>query len=419
MLDTLRVDVVASQPAPWPFLHPGRSAEVLAGDVRAGLRSARCIRSSRAHWDIEQPVAAFALDLGKLTDAVARAGDYADVVELPAAAPGPRRDPPDRRPRAAARPRSSARRAGRCSPAPRSSTSTRAPRWARGGGRWRFALTFRAADRTLTDEDVAPVRDAIVAALRDELGGELRGVRPVAGRRRRRATRARWPPASCTATRTSSSPPSPSRIGRGHAAERPLPAPPRAAGARGARPRPPRATSTPPSSPTRTARRRRSSPSCASAACASSTSAPTSGCATARPTSSWYGEHEAPGAVRRRRLRPARSCYRDADRRRRPRRRPRLLPDGGDPRRWRRWRAPGSIADVVIDAKSGVSGAGRGATQRTHFVPSTRTCRLQGRGSPPRAGDRPGAARGGRAGDVHLHAAPRSRSTRASCCPAT
>jgi len=38
-----------------------------------------------------------------------------------------------------------------------------------------FALTFRAADRTLTDEDVAPVREAIVAALRDELGGELRG----------------------------------------------------------------------------------------------------------------------------------------------------------------------------------------------------------------------------------------------------
>jgi phenylalanyl-tRNA synthetase beta chain len=38
-----------------------------------------------------------------------------------------------------------------------------------------FALTFRAPDRTLTDEDVAPVRERIVAALRDELGGELRG----------------------------------------------------------------------------------------------------------------------------------------------------------------------------------------------------------------------------------------------------
>ena len=37
-----------------------------------------------------------------------------------------------------------------------------------------LALSFRAADRTLTDEDVAPVRERIVAALA-ELGGELRG----------------------------------------------------------------------------------------------------------------------------------------------------------------------------------------------------------------------------------------------------
>jgi phenylalanyl-tRNA synthetase beta chain len=37
-----------------------------------------------------------------------------------------------------------------------------------------LALAFRAGDRTLTDEDVAPLRDRIVAALRDDLGGELR-----------------------------------------------------------------------------------------------------------------------------------------------------------------------------------------------------------------------------------------------------
>ena len=46
-----------------------------------------------------------------------------------------------------------------------------------GEGRVSLALhlEFRASDRTLTDEDVAPVREAIVAALRDELGGERRG----------------------------------------------------------------------------------------------------------------------------------------------------------------------------------------------------------------------------------------------------
>ena len=37
-----------------------------------------------------------------------------------------------------------------------------------------LALSFRALERTLTDEDVAPVRERIVAAL-GELGGELRG----------------------------------------------------------------------------------------------------------------------------------------------------------------------------------------------------------------------------------------------------
>ena len=37
-----------------------------------------------------------------------------------------------------------------------------------------LALSFRAPDRTLTDEDVAPARERIVAALGD-LGGELRG----------------------------------------------------------------------------------------------------------------------------------------------------------------------------------------------------------------------------------------------------
>jgi phenylalanyl-tRNA synthetase beta chain len=46
-----------------------------------------------------------------------------------------------------------------------------------GEGRQSLALRleFRALDRTLTDEDVAERRDAIVAALRQQVGGELRG----------------------------------------------------------------------------------------------------------------------------------------------------------------------------------------------------------------------------------------------------
>jgi phenylalanyl-tRNA synthetase beta chain len=37
-----------------------------------------------------------------------------------------------------------------------------------------LALSFRSLERTLTDEDIAPVRGRIVGALA-ELGGELRG----------------------------------------------------------------------------------------------------------------------------------------------------------------------------------------------------------------------------------------------------
>jgi phenylalanyl-tRNA synthetase beta chain len=37
-----------------------------------------------------------------------------------------------------------------------------------------LALSFRALERTLTDEDIEPVRARIVAAL-EEIGGELRG----------------------------------------------------------------------------------------------------------------------------------------------------------------------------------------------------------------------------------------------------
>jgi phenylalanyl-tRNA synthetase beta chain len=172
VLDTLRVDWSVA-PASWPFLHPGRSAEVRAGDVRLGFVG-EVHPLVAANWDIEQPVAAFALDLGKVVDAVPAPAGYADVVSYP----------PLRQDLAVILPVDV--------PAGRAADVIRAAGGAllagaevfdvytgaqAGEGRrsLAFALTFRAADRTLTDEDVAPVRDAIVAALRDELGGELRG----------------------------------------------------------------------------------------------------------------------------------------------------------------------------------------------------------------------------------------------------
>ena len=172
VLDTLRVDWSVA-PASWPFLHPGRSAEVRAGDVRLGFVG-EVHPLVAASWDIEQPVAAFALDLGKIIEAVPEPAGYADVVSYP-----PLRqdlavilpvDVPAGRAAEVIRGAGGALLAG----ADVFDVYTGAQA---GEGRrsLAFALTFRAADRTLTDEDVAPVRDAIVAALRDELGGELRG----------------------------------------------------------------------------------------------------------------------------------------------------------------------------------------------------------------------------------------------------
>ena len=168
--------------------------------------------------------------------------------------------------------------------------------------------------------------------------------------------------------------PSAAGAGRGHLAQRrrhaarpALPALPGAAGADRARPRRGSRGSTRRSSPTRTAPRRRWSPRCAGWACSSSTSPPTSACATCPTYERWYGEHGAPellddavyGLTELYRERAARGR---AGRDTRAATRPRAC------WRWRRWPSAGLLADVVIDAKSGVSGAGRGGGDAMHYV---------------------------------------------------
>jgi phenylalanyl-tRNA synthetase beta chain len=125
-------------------------------------------------WEIERTLAAFAIDLGKVAAAAPAVTTYADLTSFPSlrqdlavvvAAGVP-----------AARVLETVRRAagellGGVSVFDVYSGDQI------GAGRVSLALhlEFRAADRTLTDEDVAPVRDRIVAALQEELGGELRG----------------------------------------------------------------------------------------------------------------------------------------------------------------------------------------------------------------------------------------------------
>ena len=164
-------------------------------------------------------------------------------------------------------------------------------------------------------------------------------------------------------------------------------------------------------------RRRRSSPRCASAACASSTCRPTSACATARPTRSGTASTRAP------------ELFGDA-----VYGLPELLPRaiaGADlvanpgcyPTATLLALAPlaraGVIADVVIDAKSGVSGAGRAPTRRRRTSsPSTRTSTPYRVGAPPpHARDRPGARGARRAGAVTFtpHLVPLDQGELVSC----
>ena len=91
-----------------------------------------------------------------------------------------------------------------CSSAARCSTSTAASRWARATSRWRCGSTFRAPDRTLTDEEVAERR----AADRARAGRDRRQA-PCLSRRgspsaARPASRARSAQRSCSGTRSSS-----------------------------------------------------------------------------------------------------------------------------------------------------------------------------------------------------------------------
>ena len=172
VLDALRVpwDV---RPAAWPFLHPGRSGEVLAAAGRIGFVG-EVHPLVAAAWDIEQPVAVFALDLGKVIAAAPEATQYADVVSYPPVRQDLAVILPDDVPAGEAL--RAVREAG-------GALLTRADVFDVYGGAQvgegrrslAFSLTFRAPDRTLTDEDVAPVRARIVDALREELGGELRG----------------------------------------------------------------------------------------------------------------------------------------------------------------------------------------------------------------------------------------------------
>jgi phenylalanyl-tRNA synthetase beta chain len=170
LLGKLHVDF-STEPRAWPFLHPGRSAAVLAGPDTLGFLGEVHPLVAGA-WDLER-TAVFVVDLGKVA---ALSPPVVAFRSFPAV-PSLRRDLAVTLPEAisAAQALDAVREAagevlddvtvfdvytGRQVGESRRSLA--------------LALSFRSAERTLTDEDIAPVRRRILATLQ-ELGGELRG----------------------------------------------------------------------------------------------------------------------------------------------------------------------------------------------------------------------------------------------------
>jgi phenylalanyl-tRNA synthetase beta chain len=157
--------------ARFPFLHPGRSAAVLAGGGRVGFLGELHPLVAGA-WEVPR-TATFAIDLDRV---VAASPEVLDFQPFPAV-PSLRQDLAVRLPEAvpAAVVLEHAREAAGPVLEDVEVFDVYSGEQVGAGNRsLALALTFRAGARTLTDEDVAPVRERIVAALRG-LGGELRG----------------------------------------------------------------------------------------------------------------------------------------------------------------------------------------------------------------------------------------------------
>jgi phenylalanyl-tRNA synthetase beta chain len=161
------------QPAQAPFVHPGRAASVWSGETRGGWVG-ELHPTIAASWGFEQPVACFELDLDALAPHAVATPMFTDVTTFPEVredlAVVVAADVPAERVlevvRAAGRPLLAAARVfDRYEDAEKL-----------GPGRVSLALrlSYRASDRTLTDDEVAERRAAIAAALREQLEGRVR-----------------------------------------------------------------------------------------------------------------------------------------------------------------------------------------------------------------------------------------------------
>jgi phenylalanyl-tRNA synthetase beta chain len=158
-----------------PFLHPGRSATVVAGpdDEVVGWVGELHPLVARA-WELEGAVAAFELDLDRVVAHAVAVPYFRDLTSFPPVrqdlavivAEDVAAEDVLRAVRGAG---------GKLLDGVRVFDVYRGAQVGEGRKSLALALTFQAPDRTLSDEDVAPVRDKVVAALAKHVGGELRG----------------------------------------------------------------------------------------------------------------------------------------------------------------------------------------------------------------------------------------------------
>jgi phenylalanyl-tRNA synthetase beta chain len=160
----LRV-TVSVEPASEPFLHPGRAARVLAGDLPVGW-------IGELHPSLGEG-AAFELDLGVLISHAVVVPVYQDLTSFPALRQDLAVTLTDDVPAAAVL-AVVAKAGGKLLASVEVFDVYRGEQVGEGRHSLALRLTFRAADRTLTDDDVEPARAKIVTRLREDLGGELR-----------------------------------------------------------------------------------------------------------------------------------------------------------------------------------------------------------------------------------------------------
>jgi phenylalanyl-tRNA synthetase beta chain len=170
-LDAVRVPWEV-QAAAEPFLHPGRTARVRSAGEDVGWIGELHPLVGRT-WDLDHGAALFEIDLDRALRHADAVPQYVDLTSFPALridlSVTLDEDVP------AATVVATVREAGgELLAGARVFDLYHGEQVGAGRKSLALALTFRAPDRTLTDEDVAPLRERIVAALRDGLGGELR-----------------------------------------------------------------------------------------------------------------------------------------------------------------------------------------------------------------------------------------------------